>query len=85
VPSATAAPSASASALLQEAGFDVVCSRQFDKIGRLFGGRLSPRLTSLADRFWPLSHLADWLLPISGQTLLVVGRKPGLALQRAAA
>jgi hypothetical protein len=84
-PSATAAPSASASDLLQEAGFDVVCSRKFDKIGRLFGGRLSPRLTSLADRFWPLCHLADWLLPISGQTLLVVGRKPGLALQRAAA
>ena len=71
--------------LLTEAGFDVVCSRRFDKLGRLFGGRLSPRQASLADRFWPLARLADSLLPFSGQTLLVVGRKPGLALQRAAA
>jgi glycosyltransferase involved in cell wall biosynthesis len=70
---------------LKDAGFDVVCSRRFDKMGRLFGGRLSPRLTSLADRFWPLARLADLILPFSGQTRLVVGRKPGLALQRAAA
>ena len=40
---------------------------------------------ALADRFWPLAQWADWLLPFSGQTLLIVGRKPGLALQRAAA
>ena len=66
---------------LTEAGFDVVCSRRFDKLGRLFGGRLGPQQASFADRFWPLARLADWLLPFSGQTLLVVGRKPGLALQ----
>jgi len=71
--------------LLREAGFDIACSRQFDKLGRIFGGRLSPRFVSFADRFWPLAHLADSFLPFSGQTLLVVGRKPGLALQRAAA
>ena len=71
--------------VLAEAGFDVVCSRRFDKLGRLFGGRLSPQQASFADRFWPLARLADSLLPFSGQTLLVVGRKPGLALQRAAA
>jgi glycosyltransferase involved in cell wall biosynthesis len=71
--------------MLAAAGFDVVCSRRFDKLGRLFGGRLSPHLASLADRFWPLARLADRFLPFSGQTLLVVGRKPGLALQRAAA
>jgi glycosyltransferase involved in cell wall biosynthesis len=71
--------------LLTEAGFDVVCSRRFDKLGRLLGGRLSPRQASLADRFWPLARLADFFLPFSGQTLLVVGRKPGLALQRVAA
>ena len=39
----------------------------------------------LADRFWPLARLADSFLPFAGQTLLLVGRKPGLALQRAAA
>ncbi|MGA2257434.1 MAG: glycosyltransferase [Thermoguttaceae bacterium] len=71
--------------LLTEAGFDIVCSRQFDKLGRLFGGSRSPRHASFADRFWPLARLADLFLPFSGQTLLVVGRKPGLALQRAAA
>jgi glycosyltransferase involved in cell wall biosynthesis len=71
--------------LVSAAGFDVVCANRFDKLGRLFGGRLSPRLTSLADRFWPLARLADALLPFSGQTLMVVGRKPGLALQRVAA
>jgi glycosyltransferase involved in cell wall biosynthesis len=76
---------ASTEDLMSEAGFDVVCSRRIDKIGRLLGGRLNPPLTSLADRFWPLARLADLLLPFSGQTLLVVGRKPGLALQRAAA
>ncbi len=70
---------------LSEAGFDVVCQRRFDKLGRLGGGRLSPQLAALADRFWPLAQWADWLLPFSGQTLLIVGRKPGLALQRAAA
>jgi len=71
--------------LLTEAGFDIVSSRRFDKLGRLFGGRASPRLASFADLFWPLARWADRVLPISGQTLLVVGRKPGLALQRAAA
>ncbi len=70
---------------LTEAGFDVVCQRRFDKLGRLWGGRLSPQQAALADRFWPLARWADWLLPFSGQTLLAVGRKPGLALQRAAA
>ncbi len=71
--------------LLTEAGFDVVCSRRFDKLGRLWGRQLGPFQASLADRFWPLARLADWLLPFSGQTLLVVGRKPGPALQRVAA
>ncbi|MGO9112268.1 MAG: glycosyltransferase [Thermoguttaceae bacterium] len=76
---------AQVSQMLAEAGFDMVCSRQFDKLGHLFAGWLSPHLASLADRLWPLARLADWFLPCSGQTLLVVGRKPGLALQRAAA
>ena len=71
--------------VLTAAGFDLVSSRRFDKLGRLFGGRLSPPQASFADRFWPLARLADWFLPFAGQTLLVVGRKPGLALQRAAA
>ncbi len=86
LPAATLrAPEAEVGEALIEAGFDVVCSRRFDKLGRLFGGRLGPSQASLADRFWPLARLADWLLPFSGQTLLVVGRKPGLALQRVAA
>jgi len=71
--------------VLTEAGFDLVCSWGFDKLGRLFGGRLSPQQAAWADRFWPFARLADSCLPFSGQTLLVVGRKPGLALQRAAA
>ena len=70
---------------LTAAGFDVVCSRQFDKLGRLFGGRLTPRMVSVADRLWPLARLADSLLPVSGQTLFIIGRKPGLSLQRVAA
>ncbi len=70
---------------LSAAGFDLVCSRRFDKLGRLFSGRTSPQQVSLGDRFWPLARLIDSLLPFSGQTLLVVGRKPGPALQRAAA
>jgi hypothetical protein len=71
--------------MLTEAGFDLVTSRRFDKLGRLFGGWLSPYQVSLADRFWPLTRWTDWFLPFSGQTLLVVGRKPGLSIQRAAA
>ena len=67
--------------LLTEAGFDVACSRRFDKLGRLFGGQLGPDRASLADIFWSLARAADFLLPISGQTLLVAGRKPGLALR----
>jgi len=70
---------------LSDAGFDVVFSRRFDKLGRLFGGRSSPRQVLFADLFWPLSPWADWLLPFSGDKFLIVGRKPGLALQRAAA
>ncbi len=61
---------------MMEAGFDIVLSRRFDTLGRLVGGQLSPRQVALADRFWPLTRLADLLLPIGGQSLLIVGRKP---------
>ena len=70
---------------LSEAGFDIVVSRQIDKVGRLFGGQPSLRRAALADHFWPLIQWVDRFLPFSGQTLLAVGRKPGLALQRVAA
>ena len=60
-------------------------ARGFDKLGRCFGGRLGPSLAAWADRFWPIARWFDVLLPFAGQTFLAVGRKPGLALQRAAA
>ena len=60
-------------------------ARGFDKLGRCFGGRLGPSLAAWADRFWPIARWFDVVLPFAGQTFLAVGRKPGLALQRAAA
>jgi glycosyltransferase involved in cell wall biosynthesis len=73
------------------AGFEVVYTRQFSKLGsigwaiagRLFRVRgLSPRQMRWYDRLLPLIRLFDYVLPLPGMSLLIVGRKPRRVIQR---
>lgn len=76
------------------AGFEIVHTRRFDKLGamnwtvagHMFRSRhISPRQSAWGNLFLPLKKLLDRVLPVSGLSLLVVGRKPQRAAQRAAA
>jgi len=74
------------SALMAEAGFEIVHTRQMCKVGSLawlINGRLlrrrglTPRQMLWFDRLWPIMHGLDRLLPWPGMSLIVVGRKSG--------
>lgn len=75
------------------AGFEVVFRRQFSKLGTigwavsgLLGRReLSPRQMAWYDRLLPLVKVLDYVLPVPGMSLMMVGRKPAQAAGRAAA
>ncbi|MFZ5830014.1 MAG: glycosyltransferase [Planctomycetota bacterium] len=78
---------------LHAAGFTVVASRDFDALGPachgagrwFFGGGARPRALVWADRLVPLTKLADRILPLPGGSLVVVGQKPDVKSQKAAA
>ena len=68
----------------QQAGFEVVYSSQFCRIGSLawwWNGRvlkrrhLSPRQMVWFDRLWPIARRLDNLLPVPGMSLMMVGRR----------
>jgi SAM-dependent methyltransferase len=76
------------------AGFDVVFTRQFCRLGALgwaiSGGllrrrHLSPRQMIWFDRLLPLVKLLEYVLPVPGMSLIMVGRKPRRAARRMAA
>ena len=76
------------------AGFEVVFSRQFSKLGSLGWAvsghwlkrrELSPRQMIWYDRLLPLVKFLDYVLPVPGMSLMMVGRKPPRAARRAAA
>jgi SAM-dependent methyltransferase len=76
------------------AGFEVVFTRQFCRLGALawaicgglLGRRgLGPRQMTWFDRLLPLVKLLDYLLPVPGMSLIMVGRKPDRAVWRMAA
>jgi SAM-dependent methyltransferase len=69
---------------MNRAGFQVISSRQFCRIGAVAWmvlGRIlrhrhvSPRQMLWFDRLWPLLQLMDHVLPTPGLSLLMVGRK----------
>jgi len=70
---------------MEFAGLEVVFSRQFNRLGSLgwfFSGRLmrrrhlSPRQMIWFDRLLPIAKLLDYMLPVPGMSLIMVGRKP---------
>ena len=76
------------------AGFDVVDTRQFSKLGALgwaMSGHLLRRRTLSArqmtwfDRIMPIARILDHVLPVPGMSLIMVGRKPERAATRIAA
>jgi glycosyltransferase involved in cell wall biosynthesis len=79
---------------MEDAGLEVVFTRQFNRLGSLgwfFSGRvmrkrhLSPRQMIWFDRLLPVAKLLDYLLPVPGMSLIMVGRKPkAAALSQAA-
>ncbi len=70
--------------LMEEAGFEVVHSRQVCKLGALawwINGKLgrkqlTPRQMRLFDTLWPILNWADPFLPWRGMSLMMVGKKP---------
>jgi SAM-dependent methyltransferase len=76
------------------AGFDVVFERQFGRLGALswalsghvFRRRhLSPLQMKAFDRLLPVARTLEYLLPLPGMSLIMVGQKSSLARQRLAA
>ncbi len=72
------------------AGFEVVFARQFSKLGSIgwtVSGRLlrrrhlSPRQMVWFDRLLPIAKVLDYLLPVPGMSLIMVGRKPAAPAQ----
>ncbi|GAB5404646.1 MAG: hypothetical protein Aurels2KO_28770 [Aureliella sp.] len=69
--------------LMEEAGFDVVHSRQVCKLGavawwingKLGRKQLTPRQMRLFDTLWPVLNWADPFLPWRGMSLMMVGQK----------
>lgn len=81
-------------ARMQAAGFQVVFTRQFNRLGTagwfvsskvLRRRQLDPRSMQWFGRITPLAKLLDRVLPWPGLSLIVVGRKPQRELLRAAA
>jgi len=79
---------------MEAAGFDVVFTRRFGRLGAigwtvsghlLRRHHLSPRQMIWFDRLLPLARLLDYVLPVPGMSLIMVGRKPKRAARRAAA
>jgi glycosyltransferase involved in cell wall biosynthesis len=79
---------------MEDTGLEVVFTRQFNRLGSLgwfFSGRimrkrhLSPRQMIWFDRLLPLAKLLDYLLPVPGMSLIMVGRKPKAAVVSKAA
>jgi len=75
------------------AGFEVVFTRQFSRLGSIGWAvsgllrrrHLSPRQMVWFDRLLPLGKLLDYVLPVPGMSLIMVGRKPKRAARRVAA
>jgi len=76
------------------AGFEVVSTRQFNRMaavgwavaGHLLRRRhLGPGQMSWFNRLLPLAKALDHVLPVSGATIIAVGRKPGRFSKRMAA
>ncbi len=70
---------------VRAAGFEVVHCRRFNRLGslawfvssRVLRRRtLSPHSMKWFSRIVPLAKLLDWVLPIRGMSLIVVGQKP---------
>jgi len=70
---------------LRAAGFQIVHSQRFNRLGsiawffssRVFRRRtLSPQSMRWYSRIVPLAKVLDWLLPVPGMSLIVVGQKP---------
>ncbi|HOP76834.1 MAG TPA: glycosyltransferase [Thermogutta sp.] len=70
---------------VRAAGFEVVHCRRFNRLGSLawfISSRvlrrrtLSPHAMKWFSRLVPLAKLLDWLLPVRGMSLVVVGQKP---------
>lgn len=81
-------------AKMEAAGFQVVFTRQFNRLGAagwfvsskvLRRRQLDPRSMRWFGRITPLAKLLDYFLPWPGMSLIVVGRKPQRQLLRAAA
>ncbi|MBI1902338.1 MAG: glycosyltransferase [Planctomycetia bacterium] len=73
---------------MSAAGFQIVHQRQFSRLGSvgwavsghvLRRRHLSPRQMIWYDRLLPLAKVLDYLLPVPGMSLLMVGRKPAAA------
>ena len=72
-------------AKMTAAGFEVVHARQFSRLGSLAWAasghvlrrrHLSPRQMIWFDRLLPLVKMLDYVLPVPGMSLMMVGRKP---------
>lgn len=71
--------------LMEEAGFEVVHTRQVCKLGamawwingKLGRKQLTPRQMRLFDTLWPILNWADAFLPWRGMSLMMVGEKLG--------
>jgi SAM-dependent methyltransferase len=77
-------------AKMTAAGFEVVHERQFSKLGALSWAvaghvlrrrHLSPRQMIWFDRLLPVAKLLEYVLPLRGMSLIMVGRKPASAVQ----
>jgi glycosyltransferase involved in cell wall biosynthesis len=75
---------------MKEAGFDVVFSRTFSKLGSVSWAvsghllkrrHLSPRQMIWFDRILPIAKLLEHVLPVPGMSLIMVGRKPEAVAQ----
>ena len=81
-------------AKLHKAGFRVVHSHRFNRLGsiawfvssRVLGRRtLGPHSMTWFSRIVPLAKLLDWILPVAGMSLIIVGQKPRQERLRVAA
>jgi glycosyltransferase involved in cell wall biosynthesis len=79
---------------MRAAGYEVVHGHRFNKLGAVSWAiaghvlrrrHLSPRQMTWFDRLWGVTKYLDWVLPIGGMSLIVVGRKPARAAARQAA
>jgi SAM-dependent methyltransferase len=75
-------------AKMAAAGFEVMHAKAFSRLGSIAWGLsghvlrrrvLSPRQMIWYDRLLPLAKVLDYVLPVPGMSLIMVGRKPGAA------